>query len=399
MMQALIDLLTDTFRYVITSVTHNFWVLVLGIGIAAAIRVFVDPEKMKKALSGKASISIPGSVAFGALTPFCACGTMAVVLSMFAAMLPWGPVMAFLVSSPLMSPDGFVLMSGVLGVKFAVSLTVASIVMGLGAGLVAEMISRRTKWLDNQLRHALPDEMGVSASVGASNAGKEPGKQGCGCGSGSGNGSRKISGTAFAIDSGIGIGTGTGKDTGAGKNAEGGKTRKKYVLAARNMDDIECGCEGEGILRVQNTSVEDPVPMAPAGKLREMLDVIVDLGLKQILPMFMVFAGIGYLINRFIPAAWIQMLFGADKWYSIPLAALIGLPMYVSGDGSIPLIRSLLDSGAGAGAIMAFMITGPGTSAGVIAGIGTILKGRAILLYISLILVGGILSGYIYQLL
>jgi uncharacterized protein len=59
----------------------------------------------------------------------------------------------------------------------------------------------------------------------------------------------------------------------------------------------------------------------------------------------------------------------------------------------------LMKSGAGGGAMLAFMITGPGSSAGVIAGLATIMRRRAIMLYVFLLLVWGIVLGYAYDLL
>jgi uncharacterized membrane protein YraQ (UPF0718 family) len=61
--------------------------------------------------------------------------------------------------------------------------------------------------------------------------------------------------------------------------------------------------------------------------------------------------------------------------------------------------EKLIAGGAGEGAMPAFLITGPGASAGVIAGIATIMKKRAIILYVLFLLVGGIVLGYLYDLL
>ena len=125
--------LWDTLLYVLNTLVHNSPALILGVLVAAAIQVYVDPEKIRGWLMRRSSVSIPATVAFGAITPFCACGTMAVVLSMLATSLPWGPVMAFLVSSPLMSPEEFVMMSGILGPAFAIAVAVASVLLGLGS--------------------------------------------------------------------------------------------------------------------------------------------------------------------------------------------------------------------------------------------------------------------------
>lgn len=88
---------------------------------------------------------------------------------------------------------------------------------------------------------------------------------------------------------------------------------------------------------------------------------------------------------------------GSGNKFAVPLLTLIGLPLYVSGSSSIPIIDALMSGGASQGALLAFMITGPGTSAGVIAGLVTIMRKRAIALYIAYFLVFGILLGYLYD--
>src|SRR5690242_15355974 len=133
-MNTILQFLLDTVVYVLNTLLHNAPALVIGILVAAALQTYIDPERMKGWLMRRSSVSIPATVAFGAFTPFCACGTMAVVISMLATALPWGPVMAFLTSSPLMSPEGFVMMSGILGTSFAVALAAASVLIGLGSG-------------------------------------------------------------------------------------------------------------------------------------------------------------------------------------------------------------------------------------------------------------------------
>jgi uncharacterized membrane protein YraQ (UPF0718 family) len=125
------DLFYETLIYVINTLVHNSPSLILGILVASAIKVYVDPEALKSAIMKSSAVSIPASVAFGAFTPFCACGTMAIIVSMLTTALPWGPIMAFIVSSPLMSPDSFIMLSGVISLRFAVVLAAASSLLGL----------------------------------------------------------------------------------------------------------------------------------------------------------------------------------------------------------------------------------------------------------------------------
>ena len=133
-------------------------------------------------------------------------------------------------------------------------------------------------------------------------------------------------------------------------------------------------------------------------RIKEIGRAIIDIGLKQILLYFVIFAAVGYLVQHFIPTSLIVSLFSGESIFSVPLAALLGLPLYVSGEGAIPLIRALMDGGAGEGAMMAFMITGPATSAWVIAGITAFMKKRVIGLYVGFVFIGGVVIGYLYQL-
>lgn len=337
--------LVDMGLAVVGSLIHNSLYLFFGILMAVLLKVYVDPEKVKRALIRRSNISIPASVAFGALTPLCACGTMAVIIALLTTALPWGPIMAFLTSSPLMSPDGFILLAGIVGLKFAIALTIASIIIGLGSGYLTHIIEKRTDFLRGQTRFT-----------------EELQQQTCTCGT-----DRKTVATPSQTC-----------DCGAG----GGSV----------VDEVCCGDSS-------TTVSKGFLGLLGRIKWREIGESLINLGLKQILLYFSIFVAIGFLINRLVPASIITSLFGAKNILAVPLAALIGLPIYVNGESAIPLIKALMAGGASGGTMLAFMITGPGTSAGVLAGIATIMKRRAIILYTLFLLLGGIGLGYLYDLL
>lgn len=90
-------------------------------------------------------------------------------------------------------------------------------------------------------------------------------------------------------------------------------------------------------------------------------------------------------------------LFSGNHFYAIPLASLIGIPLYISDATIVPLLSVLKDAGASQGALLAFMISGPATSLGVIGGLNVIMKRKAILLYLSFILFGSIILGYAFD--
>jgi len=95
---------------------------------------------------------------------------MAVAIAVLATALPWGPIMAFLVSSPLMSPSDFVLYAGLLGLQFAVAMTVASLAMGLAAGYISHWLEENTHYFDGEIRF---DGSPASCSLAAAAASPE----------------------------------------------------------------------------------------------------------------------------------------------------------------------------------------------------------------------------------
>ncbi len=114
-----------------------------------------------------------------------------------------------------------------------------------------------------------------------------------------------------------------------------------------------CGCGSPQGLPVQPVQVQSSCgcgssqPANRSGKPKVTLALFGQTLLQdgpKLLVMFFSFAFIGYLINGLIPASWIPTLFGAGHAYSVPLAATLGLPFYINSEGSLPLVRAMLDS-------------------------------------------------------
>lgn len=77
---------------------------------------------------------------------------------------------------------------------------------------------------------------------------------------------------------------------------------------------------------------------------------------RKVAPYVLVGVAIGALIHNFIPQAFVEELLGAEHWYSVPLATLIGIPMYADIFGTIPIAESLFAKGAGLGTVLSFMM-------------------------------------------
>jgi uncharacterized protein len=66
--------------------------------------------------------------------------------------------------------------------------------------------------------------------------------------------------------------------------------------------------------------------------------------------------GIGAAIHNWIPAEVITALLGQDKWWAVPLAVAVGIPMYADIFGTLPIAEALVNKGVGLGTVLAFMM-------------------------------------------
>ncbi|HYF95870.1 MAG TPA: permease [Symbiobacteriaceae bacterium] len=145
------DLLVTSLIKVWATFSHNWPLLLLSALISAAMTLYVDQKKVGAFLTRHKSAGVAGATLVGVTTPLCSCGTTAVILGMMASMLPWAPIVAFMVSSPLTSPQELFYSASLFGWPFAIAFFVASILLGLVGGFVAHIAESRG-WLKNQTR-------------------------------------------------------------------------------------------------------------------------------------------------------------------------------------------------------------------------------------------------------
>jgi uncharacterized protein len=144
-------LLTNVAQQVAGTFASNWPYLLLGIVSAAALSVYVGTERVGVWLRRRTSVATVGSVGAAVATPFCSCGTTAVVLSMMASTAPWAPIVAFMVASPLTSPAHLFLAGGLLGWPFTWMFFGGTTLLGLVAGALTAGVER-FGWLENQAR-------------------------------------------------------------------------------------------------------------------------------------------------------------------------------------------------------------------------------------------------------
>jgi hypothetical protein len=126
------------------------------------------------------------------------------------------------------------------------------------------------------------------------------------------------------------------------------------------------------------------------------LNEVITLG-RKILLYFFGFAFIGYLIVEILPQQWITSALGGDSVTSTVIAATVGIPLYITTEGSLPLVSGLMDGGMGTGPAMAFLVTGAGTSIAAMSGALLIARRRVISIVVGSLWLGGVLLGLAAQ--
>ncbi len=361
-MEYIVNGIIESLKDVGIAFVHNWPYLVISVLVSVILKLYVSTDKVSEYLLKHQNAGVLTATLAAVLTPFCSCGTTAVVLGMMASTIPWGPVVAFMVSSPLSSPEELIYSAGLFGWPFAIALFASSILLGLCGGWIASRLESMD-WLRGQNRF-----MGVISKP----------ENSCVCS------------TGFASKP---------------LRLEPAEPRTP-ILSQMRMVQVEASCCGSSL--VERT--ESTVPACGCGSsskqmqresnrpaVGEFFAETGKVGLR-LLWMFGAFAFIGYFLNNLIPSTWMEAIFGSQQAYSVPLAATLGLPFYINGEASLPLLRAMIDNGMNQGAALAFLIAGAGTSIGAISGALTIARWKVVAIVIGTLWIGAMIAGMIYNL-
>ncbi|HRF96881.1 MAG TPA: permease, partial [Aggregatilineales bacterium] len=107
--------------------------------------------------------------------------------------------------------------------------------------------------------------------------------------------------------------------------------------------------------------------------------------------------GIGAFIHGFIPEEALTSIMGQEAWWSVPIAVLLGVPLYSNAAGVIPIISALLGKGAALGTALAFMMAVVALSLPEIIILRRVLKPRLIAIFVGVVAIGIMLTGYLFN--
>jgi uncharacterized membrane protein YraQ (UPF0718 family) len=108
--------------------------------------------------------------------------------------------------------------------------------------------------------------------------------------------------------------------------------------------------------------------------------------------------GVGAVIHGYVPRGFLASFMGRDAWWSVPLAVLIGIPLYSNAAGILPIVQALLGKGAALGTVLAFMMAVIALSLPEMVILRKVLTVRLIAVFIAVVGAGILFVGYLFNL-
>ena len=291
--------LLGTVKYFIF-ITTELTVLFLGIStLVALMLMYVPQEKIKRYMSGKGIFGNFVGALIGSLTPFCACSTIPLTLGFLEIGIPFGAVMSFVISSPLMNPIILTMMVVLMGMKAALVYLFVTFICAVIFGVILEKIG-------------------------------------------------------------------------------GGKLVKHVRIKSVGNAEKEA---------IPN-SFRDKLTLSFQKALGDFRGVLVYL---------LVGVGIGAVIYGYLPGDFVLKFAGPDNPLAIPVAAAIGVPLYIRAETAIPIGLALMQKGMSVGAVIALIIGGAGMAIPEMSMLASIFRKKLVAAIVAVIFLTAVTGGFIFN--
>ncbi len=300
--QSLFGQLLETGLYALQLFAELAVLFVLISFLVGALQEWLPADKTHHYLSARHGRGYLIGALIGAATPFCSCSTVPMTLGLLKSGAGFGPTMTLLFTSPLVNP----IIIALFWITFGVELTLLYTAMSLGMAVGVAWLMDRAGFE----RHLRNDVIG-----------------------------RRVETTSVPLTS-----------------LEVDANTQSHNVASNPPVTVTLDASGIGVAR-PGLTVEAPLK----GRARRLLtDAIKQF--RSFLPHVVIGVMIGAFAHGFVPDAWLVEYAGEGNVWAIPLAAIIGVPLYVRGSTMIPIAMTLTAKGMGIGAVIALVVGGAGAS-------------------------------------
>ncbi|HEX2973003.1 MAG TPA: permease, partial [Tepidisphaeraceae bacterium] len=135
-----------------------------------------------------------------------------------------------------------------------------------------------------------------------------------------------------------------------------------------------------------------------AGRIRLGLEAVRDI-VGRVWPFVVLGIGVGAGIHGYVPENALAAIMGKRAWWSVPVAVLLGVPMYSNAAGIVPIVQALLGKGAALGTALAFMMAVIGLSLPEAVILRKVLKPRLIGVFFGVVAAAILVVGYLFNIL
>lgn len=118
---------------------------------------------------------------------------------------------------------------------------------------------------------------------------------------------------------------------------------------------------------------------------------------KKVFPYIIVGVGLGAFIHGYAPANLLATIANKDNIFAVPIAVLIGVPLYSNAAGTIPIVKALLEKGLPIGTALSFMMAVTALSLPEMIILRKVLKPKLLFLYVLILTLGIIFTGYLFN--
>lgn len=281
--------------------------LFIGISfVVALLQIYISQDRIKRILTTpkKGLNSVLGAL-LGAVTPFCSCSTIPVLVGLFKSGAPFCGAISFLLTSPILNPAIITLMLAFFGVKATIIYAVFTFVFAVVMGLIL-------------------DKAGFEKYV--KNVTVKGGHQ----------------------------------DNVCWENLQGTFWQKQWQAIKLSLKDA--------------------------------------FGLFKGVVLFLLLgAGIGAFIYEFVPTDLLANFAGANSLWAVPLAAIVGIPMYIRTETMIPIASILIAKGVAPGVMISLILGGAGASIPEVSLLNSIFKKKMIITFVLCIFAVATITGFIFN--
>ena len=334
--------------------------------IVGILMEYLPPSRIRAFLSNRLTwVQYLLGSGLGAVTPFCSCSTVPITAGLLKGGVPFGPIMAFLFSSPVLNPIIIALLLSLFGLKVTV---VYVAVTFLGSMAIAAVLSKMG--MEKQVKPLIGLQ---TASCCGESAKAEPVPV-------------KIQAAASSCCTSEvtqPLITLTAIQSAGGCCTPGAKPEPQQTLQASC-----CSTDFEGTVDSTHVPFKEKMKRASLSAVDTF---------KGVFWYLLLGAGIGAFIYGFFPQDIVVKVAGPGNPWSIPIAAAIGVPMYIRAETIIPISAALVGKGMGLGTVLALIIGGAGASIPELIILGSMFKKKLILAFALNVFLIAIVAGYLVE--